>query len=206
LLDSVEPLNARLILLAAVAAFARHGYHATTTREIAAALELSPAAIYSHYPTKADLLFEVSLRGNDDVLQLLREAVRSADSPVERIASIVRVSVRWHAEEHTFANAINTNIRALDRDHLDPIIKIRKKVTELVLGEIQRGVKTGDFRVADVKGATIALLRMVDVSPWYSEQGSMSPQRLADVYVDLILNMLCAARPAAQSSGEEHAC
>jgi AcrR family transcriptional regulator len=63
LFDNVQPGNARLILLAAISAFARHGYHATTTREIASALDLSPAAVYSHFPTKADLLFEATLRG-----------------------------------------------------------------------------------------------------------------------------------------------
>lgn len=199
LFDGVQPDNARLILLAAVAAFARRGYHATTTREIASALELSPAAVYSHFPTKADLLYEASLRGNEAILGLLKEAIAEVETPLERIAAVVRVSVLWHAEEHVFANAVNSNFRALDADHLAPIMKLRREVTAMVQTEIRRGVKSGVFRPLDIKGATIGLLRMVDVAPWYSEKGPMTPARLADVYVDLILHMLCAD-PAVASS------
>src|SRR5215210_4802986 len=88
LFDDVQPENARLMLLAAISAFARHGYHATTTREIASALHLSPAAVYSHFPTKADLLFEATLRGNREILERLEAAVAGAEGPVDRIAAI----------------------------------------------------------------------------------------------------------------------
>lgn len=192
LFDNIEPDNARLILLAAIAAFARHGYHATTTREIASALDLSPAAVYSHFPTKADLLFEASLRGNEEIVRLLKEALANAEGPVDRISAIVRASVLWHAEEHVSANAINSNFRSLDKEHLGPIMKLRREVTAMVQSEIKRGVKSGVFRQLDIKGATVALLRMVDVAPWYSEKGPMTPERLADVYLDLIMHMLCA--------------
>jgi AcrR family transcriptional regulator len=192
LFDHIQPENARLILLAAVAAFARHGYHATTTREIAGALHLSPAAVYSHFPTKADLLFEASLRGNEEILRQLKEAVGQVDDATERITAIVRVSVLWHANGHVFTHAINSNFRALDDERLEPIMKLRREVTAMVQKEIKRGVRSGVFRPLDIRGATTALLRMVDVAPWYSERGPMSPERLADIYVDLILHMLCA--------------
>ena len=192
LFKNVEPENARLMLLAAIVAFSRRGYHATTTREIASALNLSPAAVYSHFPTKADLLFEASLRGNQEIVRVLKQAIAGTTTPIERVTAIVRASVKWHAEEHVSANAINSNFRALDADRLAVIMKLRREVTAMVQTEIKRGVKAGVFRDLDVKGATVALLRMVDVAPWYSEKGPMSPERLADVYVDLVLHMLCA--------------
>lgn len=192
LFDDVQPENARLMLLAAINAFARHGYHATTTREIANALHLSPAAVYSHFPTKADLLFEATLRGNREILERLKVAVAEAEDPVGRIEAIVRVSVLWHAGHHVFAHAINSNFRALDEARLAPILTLRRSVTTLVQTQIRRGVAEGVFRQVDIKGATIALLRMVDVAPWYSEKGPLTPERLADVYVDLILHMLGA--------------
>ncbi len=195
LFDNIEPDNARLILLAAIGVFAGRGYHAATTREIASALDLSPAAVYSHFPTKADLLFEVSLRGNAEIVRLLKVAVADVEGPVERITAIVRASVLWHAEEHISANAINSNFRFLNEEQLAPIMKLRREATAMVQSEIKRGVKAGVFRQLDVKGATIALLRMVDIAPWYSETGPMTPERLAEVYIDLILHMLSANSP-----------
>ena len=100
---------------------------------------------------------------------------------------------------HAFASRISTHacvsltiMRAGIPSERAVIMKLRREVTAMVQTEIKRGVKAGVFRDLDVKGATVALLRMVDVAPWYSEKGPMSPERLADVYVDLILHMLCA--------------
>ncbi len=37
---------------AAIEAFARKGFHGTTTRDISTAAGMSPAALYVHYPSK----------------------------------------------------------------------------------------------------------------------------------------------------------
>ena len=57
-----EATRARL-LAAAVTAFAERGYHATTTRDIAAAAGMSPAALYVHHASKEELLYEIARRG-----------------------------------------------------------------------------------------------------------------------------------------------
>ena len=45
------------LLTAAVAAFGAKGFHATSTRDIARAASLSPAAVYVHHQSKEDLLY-----------------------------------------------------------------------------------------------------------------------------------------------------
>ena len=39
--------------------FARNGYHATSIRDIARALEVTPGAVYAHFPSKARVLLAV---------------------------------------------------------------------------------------------------------------------------------------------------
>src|SRR6201999_4471764 len=55
----VTPPASRRLLLAALDAFAEHGYFATTTRQIAERANLSPAAVYIHYVSKAEMLGEI---------------------------------------------------------------------------------------------------------------------------------------------------
>ncbi|WP_084529215.1 helix-turn-helix domain-containing protein [Nocardia crassostreae] len=48
------------ILHAAVSAFAEYGFHATTTRDIAARAGLSPAGLYVHFNSKEEVLHRIS--------------------------------------------------------------------------------------------------------------------------------------------------
>lgn len=55
------------ILDAARARFARYGFAATSLRDIADDLEVTKAALYYHFPRKADLIHEVMLPMVDDI-------------------------------------------------------------------------------------------------------------------------------------------
>jgi AcrR family transcriptional regulator len=96
---NVTPDAARRMLIAAAHAFADRGYHATTTRDIAARAGMSPAAVYIHYKSKEDLLFQISKIGHETSLAVLT-SVTGAD-PVERMKAAVAAFAGWHAEHHT---------------------------------------------------------------------------------------------------------
>ncbi len=54
-MGQIEPASARALVAASVECFAELGFHATTTRDISSRAGLSPAAVYYHFPSKADL-------------------------------------------------------------------------------------------------------------------------------------------------------
>jgi AcrR family transcriptional regulator len=202
LFNDVRPKNSQRLLLAAITAFARHGYHGTTTREIAAIAGLSSAALYTHYPTKASLLYEISLVGHQYILTLTREALAGDDDPREKVARLVRASVTYHAEEVMLTRVVNSEFRgALDRKSLKVILGMRHDITELVRAVVDEGVDAGVMSVPDPQAATIAMLRLMDVSSWYNPGGRMSPEELADSFSELILVMLGAAPPVRSVGG-----
>ena len=190
LFDSVEPKGSRRFLTASVAAFAGRGYHATTTRDIATLAGSSSAGMYTYYATKADLLYEIALISHEYILDETEAAVQAHEDPVGRISEIVRRSVRYHAEEHVLARVVNADFRALDVQRLAVIMKMRRRISTIVKDEVRRGVDAGVFDVDSVDGATIAVLRLVDVAPWFNERGPMNPDELAEVYLSLVLKML----------------
>lgn len=190
LFDQVQPKGSRRFLTAAVAAFSGRGYHATTTRDIATLAGSSPAGIYTYYATKADLLYEISLIAHQYILDQTEGALETAEDPAARIGEIVRRSVTYHAEEHVLARVVNTDFRSLDVSRLATIMKMRRRISTIVRDEVRRGVELGVFDVDHVDGAAIAILRLMDVAPWYNERGPMSPAELAEVYLGLIMRML----------------
>jgi AcrR family transcriptional regulator len=191
--DEVMPKGSRRFLMAAVLAFAGRGYHATTTRDIASLAGSSPAGIYTYYATKADLLYEIAVIAHDRILQDIEAAVASAEDPVGRVAAMARASVLWHAEEHVLARVVNADFRALDVTRVAKIMKVRRTISQIVRKEVERGVEAKVFHVQHIDGTVIAMLRLMDVAPWYNDRGPMSPSELADVYVELILKMLGAS-------------
>ena len=72
--DSQRGEVARSLLTSGVRCFASNGYHATTTRDITAAVGLSPGALYVHFPSKEHLLFEIIRTGHVRSLETLKEA------------------------------------------------------------------------------------------------------------------------------------
>ncbi len=98
--ENLEAVRER-IEAAALAQFIRHGYAATTTREIASAVGLTAGALYSHYPSK-DALFEAVVKGYQRRLlgrsakSPLHEALRHSEFPfdIPKLAFGIRDLIR----------------------------------------------------------------------------------------------------------------
>ncbi|MGK5498677.1 TetR/AcrR family transcriptional regulator [Streptomyces sp. URMC 125] len=189
----VEPDAARRLLLAAVEAFAERGFHATTTRDIASRAGMSPAALYIHYRTKEELLYQISRVGHERSVRILTEAADSATGPAGRLAAAVHAFVRWHAERHTTARVVQYELNALAEEHYAEIVALRRRSEEILRGILADGAATGEFTVTDLRGTALAVLSLcIDVARWFRSGGSRSPEEIGALYADLVLRMVGA--------------
>ena len=186
----VRPEAARRLMAAAVDLFAERGYHATTTRDIATAAGMSPAALYVHFPSKAAVLSAISRSGHQRALDLLREAAAVAD-PVEAMDRLVRRFVAWHARRHRVARVVQYELHALDEEDYLEVAELRRQSEREVREVIARGMRAGVFAVADVKVAARAVLSLgVDVARWYTVG---DPEKIGADYAGLVSRMLGSA-------------
>ncbi|WP_035718819.1 TetR/AcrR family transcriptional regulator [Gordonia shandongensis] len=184
------------LLAAATEAFAERGFHGTTTRDIASAAGMSPAAVYVHYRSKEELLFELSHHGHLRTIALLDDADRPDAAPPARIAAVMRAFAHHHAEDHTGARIVNYELAALAPDHRDRILALRREITARVRAVVDSGIASGDFAVDDPASTTTALLSMgIDIARWYSPRGALTPDALADFYAGLALRIVGVATP-----------
>lgn len=201
--EGVTPDAARRLLLGAVEAFAERGFHATTTRDIAGRAGMSPAALYIHYKTKEELLFQISRVGHERSVRVLAEAAESAGGDEERLARAVRSFVRWHAEHHTTARVVQYELSALGPQHHEEIVALRRRSEEILREVLESGNASGRFAVADVRGTTLAVMSLcIDVARWYKPQGRRTPEEIGALYADLALRMVGAADPARGAGAE----
>jgi len=179
---------------AAVAAFADAGFHGTTTRDIAAAAGMSPAALYVHHKSKEELLYLLSRAGHDVTLQIVRGAVTADTTPTEQLRALVSRFATHHAIAHTEARVVNYELAALAPEHYAEIAAMRHEMDELVRDLVQRGVDAGEFDTPNPRMAAAAILSLgVDIARWYREGGYWSPEQIGDGYADIALRIVGAS-------------
>ena len=187
----VTPPAARRLMAAAVESFAARGYHATTTRDIATAAGMSPAALYVHFPAKSAVLFAISRSGHERTLAMVQTTVAEHDDPVDAMRALVEHFVAWHAKRHVIARVVQHEWEALTGDDHRAVLELRRATEGLVRDLITRGVGTGAFTVPDVRTAARAVLSLgIDVARWYSPGSKPAPEVLGKQYAELVLSML----------------
>ncbi|MCU0299421.1 MAG: TetR family transcriptional regulator [Candidatus Nanopelagicales bacterium] len=181
------------LLAAAGTAFAERGFHATTTRDIAAAAGMSPAAVYVHHESKEELLYLISLEGHTRTREIVREAIANADDPAGQLRAVMAAFTTFHAEQHTLARVVNYELVSLNPPHRKEIAALRRAIRRDVQSVVEAGMATGVFDTANAKLTTMALLSLgIDIGRWYGVDATWPPQTIASLYADLALRMVSA--------------
>jgi AcrR family transcriptional regulator len=187
----VRPDAARRLMAAAVESFAARGYHATTTRDIATAAGMSPAALYVHFPAKSAVLFAISRSGHERTLLMVQTTVAEHADPVDAMRALVERFVAWHAQRHVVARVVQHELDALTPEDYQVVLELRRATEGLVRDLITTGVEAGVFVVPDVRTTARAILSLgIDVARWYSPDSKPAPEVLGKQYGELVLNML----------------
>ena len=181
----------RKLVIAAIECFAENGFHATTTRDIAKRAGMSPAALYVHFRTKNELLFKLTVVTASAMLQDLRQAAASEQSPTERLRALVATYVRCNARMHTTVHVATYEFGALDRRLQKAVIGIRQDVNKIFIDCLEEGRALGEFRFQDVRLLRVAIMSLcISVSQWFSLRGPLTPEELGEVYAEYVLKMV----------------
>jgi AcrR family transcriptional regulator len=179
------------LLDAALECFASKGFHATTTRDISTGAGVSPAALYVHFKSKEDLLYQLSIVGHSRILDRMRRAIAGGSTPREKLVAVVRAFVLWQLQTHTRSRVNNHEYAALSAAHHREVSALRRTIEEEMRRVVEAGVASGDFVTKKPDMTAVALLSLgIDTNRWYREGGKWSADEIADHYCDLALGML----------------
>ena len=180
------------LLTAAVRCFAATGYHATTTRDIAASVGLSPAALYVHFPSKEAVLFEIIRSGHERVLAVVEDpSIQSVTDATERLRLLVSRYTAWHARHHVAARVAQYELAGLSSQHYAEILQLRHLTNEIFRQAVDSVLVHEESDPLNVKRVTRAVLSLsIDLFRWYKLEGSDSPEELGAFYTELVLRML----------------
>lgn len=179
------PLEFSRILDAALEAFYEHGYHGTTTRDLARRSGLSVPGVYHYYPSKQDILFALMNEIIDELLTRSRQAL--ADTPPDPAAqfdALVESLLRFHMYRRAGAMVSTGELRSLEPDNRTRYVAKRDEQQRMLDQVIIDGVRDEVFTTPYPKDASRAIASLcVGVASWYRPDGSLSVDALLVRYL-----------------------
>jgi AcrR family transcriptional regulator len=175
------------ILQSAAAAFRSHGYHGATVQRIAAALRMEKGNLYYYFRNKEEILFACHQYSLDRLIRLLDEISESAESPDDKIRTLIVALVHTIVDE-LHGTTLFTDLVALSPAHLKTIIVRRDCVDRGLRRIIADGIATGAFGDRDAKLLSFAILGAVNWIPrWFKPDGPASSATIADGFASYLI-------------------
>jgi TetR/AcrR family transcriptional regulator, cholesterol catabolism regulator len=172
------------VVFQAAKVFARQGYDQTTMQELAATMDLSTGSLYHYFSGKEGLLTAICDQLMEPLLEQATELMAGDQDPEERLRALVRVWV-CHVVAHRDHMLVFQQERHVieSGDRWRKVRAARKAFERLAADALTTARPAGDSRLA-----VLALLGMVNhTAQWYRPRGELSPEAIADGYVDLML-------------------
>ncbi|GAA4917352.1 TetR/AcrR family transcriptional regulator [Actinomycetospora succinea] len=186
-------LNPEVVLDAALTLFAERGYHGTALSEIAEALQVRTPSLYNHMGSKHDLLRTIVDRTTAAVLADFHRVVDPADPPAEQLRKAARVYVHRHATHRREALVVNRDTGSLAEPAFGEMQARRREHEHALRAVIADGVAAGAFHVESPALASFAIREMcVSVARWFSPQGALTADAVADQYSGFALRIVGA--------------
>ena len=111
------------VIITAGEIFSRYGFKKTTMDEIAKAIKMGKSSIYYYFASKKEIFESVVLYEADVLRNELTTAIKSVESPVEKLRNYVFVRMKSFEKLSNYYNAIfDKNL-----DHFDFIETVRSR-------------------------------------------------------------------------------
>lgn len=178
---------------AAVDLFAKRGYHGTTLRDIATAVDKQTATLYYYFDSKQTLLQSIMCHAMDDLLRGLHDKLEDLQgaAPAQRLEAGIRFHVNFHGNRAREAFVGDSELRAVDEEFRPRIMMMRREYQNVFEGLLNEGVTNGEFSIPDTTVAAIGILQMcTGVATWYRPAGRLSLEEIASSYANMIVEGL----------------
>lgn len=179
------------ILQAAATLFGSLGYHGTGMRQLADAVGIEPASVYSHYRGKDDILYALAMQCADDFLHTLTPIYDSELNTRSKLQAMITAHVQVLVRNLEAAPVFNTEWRHLEPERRLHYARLRDQYEAMFRDVIRQGVQQHLLREMDEKLGALTLLSALNFVPqWYRPDGELNPTELGELMAATLMNGL----------------
>jgi AcrR family transcriptional regulator len=169
--------------------FAQKGYSKTTTRELAAAMDVTNGTFYYYFPSKEDLLRQICQDALDEITDAVTKAVDGVSSGTDAVTKMIHAHVATIVESRHAHTTMLTELRSLNGNHRAAVVAARDRYEALVRGILASAKADGSLRTSiELEPLTLLLLNLLNWTIfWYRPHMSLTGDEIADRMVTLFL-------------------
>ncbi len=184
------------VLATAERLFAERGFHATSVRDIAQALDIKAGSLYAHIQAKEELLWESVSAAADRFFSAVEPIVESDVVPIEKLRRVIAAHVRVVTDSAPSASVYTTQWRHLSEPRRSEFAARRDAYEQMFRSLVRDCIREGTLADVDEKFATMLILSSINwVYQWYRPDGPMTPDEIARKLTNMLLNGLRHAGP-----------
>ncbi len=203
-----QTVNREAIVLAAADVLQRHGYVATTMKEIAAQVSLTAGTLYHYFANKDSLVLAVLEMGLEAGIARIEPLTYADTSPSVKLHRMIAAHIAGLTEHPAIGAAMVFELKALaqvapphieakPKDHAEFVsfverrqqfFKRRDEFENLFLQVVKTGIAQGEFRPIDASIYIKTLLGAQNwVGVWYRPEGRLSGATIAGRMADHLM-------------------
>jgi len=178
-------------LAAALARLSKHGYSATSTRDICADVGLVHSAIYNYFPSKEAVVLAIEERDMTAMLSELNDIVeQTATDPGRRLVAVVTYIFNQATQRRSAWRLLADMLRSISPQNRTVVVRRRDQFQKIASDAIENAIAAGLAGPSDVRMATLHLFGIAEgMSGWYRPGG---PKPREEIVRDAALFVLKA--------------
>jgi AcrR family transcriptional regulator len=185
------------IIEEAVKLFYARGFTGTTLDDIAAELGVTKPFIYTHFRSKVELLAALCTPTIELSLAAVENAAQDPGGPSERLRRAVVDFTHVVLSRQANIAIFFREEKNLAPEALAEINALRKKFDRVLSELLAEGVAAGEFQIADVNLAALAIGGMISWAyTWHRSGGRLKLEEMCARMADLALQMAGTHRDA----------
>ena len=183
------------VVVAAARLFAEQGYDQTSVQELTEAMGLASGGLYHYFASKEQLLIRICDQLMEPLLEETRALLATDAVAEDQLRALVRLWVAHVIDHRDHMLVFQQERHLIERGEQWRGVRASRKQFERLLADLLHRVHGANGGLpGDRRLALSALLGMVNHTPqWYRRNGRLTPQDVADGYVDLLLGRASSA-------------
>jgi TetR/AcrR family transcriptional regulator, cholesterol catabolism regulator len=181
----------RKIIITARRLFLAGSFEAVGVREIAAEAGVATGTVIAAFGSKVDLLHAIVIEDMAEQLKLMIAASKTGDTVFERICNICIACIGYQTNRIAVIRASMADAWTRSDDAESKIRKATRPMVQVVIDELDRGIKRGEIRPElDVKlGALLIMETLVNTYriPMYDDIDASELGKLLHARLNIIL-------------------
>ena len=168
-----------VILEKAAHLFRKHGFNATSMRDLAENVGVEAASLYNHINSKAELLQEICFRIANNFTAQMDDIISTEMSAIGKIEAVLRFHIRQMIHNYEEVYVSDREWKHLTDPYLSNFKNQRRTHRQRIAAIIEEGIQKKEIKKIDAPTAVLILLHAVSgIESWHRSKEKISGELL----------------------------